>query len=69
MEQGIITEGAVLKGLFGDGVFGNAQVKQTTLIEQARQNRSLGAIRNTGILTSSRSVDSASIKSNTFFGE
>lgn len=69
MEQGIITEGAVLKGLFGDGVFGNAQVKQTMLIEQARQNRSLGAIRNTGILTSSPSVDSTSIKSNTFFGE
>ena len=67
MQHGVLNEGIVLKGLFGDDIFTKAQTSQSMLIEELRKSKSLAAARNTGIL-SSVSTTAAAVKSNTFFG-
>ena len=69
MQNGVPEEGKIMKGLFGDDIFGKAQISQTTRIEALRKSNALGVARNTGILTSASSVGAAAIKSNTFFGK
>ena len=67
-EQGILTEGRILKGLFGDDVFARAQNKRTAIVESYRNQNKLGVNKTSGILSSS-AVGTAAIKSNTFYGE
>lgn len=69
MQHGITEEGIILKGLFGEDIFKKAQFNQTSNIESLRSNNQLGVNRNTGILSSARSVGAAAIKANTFFGK
>jgi len=68
MQHGVLNEGVILKGLFGDDIFTKAQTSQSMLIEELRKSKSLAAARNTGILSSVSSVAAAAVKSNTFFG-
>ena len=68
-EHGVLNEGKILKGLFGNDVFNKAQSSQTMSLDDLRKNNGLAAARNTGILSSASSVGAATIKSNTFFGE
>lgn len=67
-EQGIFSEGRILKGLFGDDIFARAQTKQTAIVESYRNQNKLGVNKTNGILSSS-AIGTASIKSNTFYGE
>lgn len=69
MQNGILEEGIIMKGLFGDDIFTKAQTNQTARIEALRKSKELGVTRNTGMLTSASSVGAAAIKSNTFFGK
>jgi hypothetical protein len=69
IQHGVLNEGTILKGLFGDDVFTKAQTKQSILIEELRNRKSLGAARNTGILSSLATPRVASLKTNTFFGD
>lgn len=69
-ENGVIEEGKVLKGLFGNDVYVNAQKQQADRLEKLRKSNSLGVNRTTGILTSvGASVTTTPIKPNTFFGK
>lgn len=70
-EHGIIEESRVLKGLFGDDVYINAQKHQTTRLEELRKGKSLGVNRTTGVLSSlgTSAATTSAVKSNTFFGE
>jgi hypothetical protein len=67
-EHGVLEEGTIMKGLFGDDVFKNAQTGLSKVIEELRKSKSLAASRNSGILSSVSSLGAAAIKSNTFFG-
>lgn len=67
-EQGILSEGRILKGLFGDDVFARAQTKQTAIVESYRSQNKLGVNKTSGVLSSS-GAGTAAIKSNTFYGE
>jgi len=67
-ENGLLEEGDVMKGLFGDDIFTRAQIGQAKVIDKLRKSKSLGITRNTGILTSTTSAATAPIRSNTFFG-
>ncbi len=69
LQNDVIEEGIIMKGLFGDDIFRKAQINQTTRIEALRKSKDLGVTRNTGMLTSATSVGAAAIKSNTFFGK
>lgn len=69
LENGIIEEGNILKGLFGDDIFRKAQINQVNSIEQMRNNKTLGVSRSTGVLSSVNSVSTVAVKSNTFFGK
>ena len=69
MQHGVLEEGTIMKGLFGDDVFKKAQTNQTLLIEELRRNKLLGVTRNAGIISSASSVGSAPFKTNTFFGQ
>jgi hypothetical protein len=69
IENGLLNEGVILKGLFGDDVFKKAYTNQSTVVEELRKNKSLGANRSTGILSSISTAGSTVIKPNTFFGE
>jgi hypothetical protein len=68
VQHGVLNEGTILKGLFGDDIFAKAQNSQSLLIEELRKNGSLGVTRSTGIIAAISSVDTAVVKSNTFFG-
>lgn len=69
-ENGIIEESRVLKGLFGDDIYVNAQKRQTNRLEQLRKSNSLGVNRSTGVLSSlGAAAITTPVKSNTFFGE
>ncbi len=68
MQHGVLNEGIVLKGLFGDDIFMKAQTNQAMLIEELRKSKSLASVRNTGILSSLSSFGTATVKPNTFFG-
>lgn len=68
MQNDILDEGIIMKGLFGDDVFMKAQKSQTAILEGFRKNKELGISRNAGILSSVSSVGSTAIKSNTFYG-
>lgn len=67
-EQGVPTEGMILKGLFGDEVLVKAQKRQTDILETYRSKNLLGVNRNTGTL-STAVAGVTSLKPNTFFGE
>lgn len=69
LQQGVLEEGIIMKGLFGDDIFKGAQTSQTMLIEEIRKNRGLGVLRKEGIISSVSSIGVTPIKSNTFFGE
>jgi hypothetical protein len=66
--HGVITEGTIMKGLFGEQVFIKAQTDQANFIENLRKNKLLAVNKSTGAL-SSLSSTAAIIKTNTFFGE
>lgn len=66
-ENGVITESRILKGLFGNDLYINAQTLQATLIENYRKNNLLGVNRNTGAL-GLVNVGDSQVKTNTFFG-
>lgn len=68
MQQGVMNEGVILKGLFGDDIFTKAQIHQSILIEELRKSKSLAAARDTGILSSASSIACVTVKPNTFFG-
>ena len=68
-DHGIPEEGNILKGLFGNDVFNKAQTGQAAVLDGLRKNNSLGATRKTGILSSVGTIGTATIKTNTFFGE
>lgn len=69
-ENGIIEESKVLKGLFGDDIYVNAQKRQTEKLEKLRKSHSLGVNRSTGVLSSlGAAAVTSPVKSNTFFGE
>jgi hypothetical protein len=65
--QGVINEGRIFKGLFGEDVYINAQTEQAKFIERLRTGGRLGIEKSTGTL-SSLSSSTVSIKRNTFFG-
>jgi hypothetical protein len=68
-QQGVVTEGRILKGLFGNDLFTKAQTEQTHFIESLRENKQLGVNRTSGILSAAGTAATTVIKSNTFFGE
>lgn len=65
---GVPEEGIIMKGLFGDDVFGKAQVSQTARIEELRKSNELVMTRTTGVLSASGKIGASTIKPNTFFG-
>jgi hypothetical protein len=68
-ENGVIEEGQILKGLFGDDLLIKAQNRQATVLESYRKNNTLGISKHTGGLAAmSSSIPSVSVKTNTFFG-
>ncbi len=68
MNQGILNESKVLKGLFGDDLFIKAQTDQTNMLESLRRNNQLRVNRNSGIIGSAAVAVTSVIKPNTFFG-
>lgn len=69
-EHGVINEGRIFKGLFGDDLFIRAQENQTKLMERLRNDKSLAIDRNTRTLSTLGALGSVSMKSsNTFFGK
>ncbi|WP_395047863.1 cyclic GMP-AMP synthase DncV-like nucleotidyltransferase [Flavobacterium sp.] len=68
-ENGIITEGRILKDLFGDDLYMKAQISQTDVIDKARNNNQLGIDKKTETLGALGVASIAPIKSNTFFGD
>ncbi len=71
VENGVIEESKILKGLFGDDLYGKAYARQTAQVENYRKNNSLGVTRAgvLGAVSSAATKTTAAIKSNTFFGE
>jgi len=67
-ENGIISEGRILKGLFGDELYFNAQTSQADIIEKSRNANQLGINRNSGIIGTAGTVSTSLVKTNTFFG-
>lgn len=67
-ENGVISEGKVLKGLFGDEIYLGAQTSQANIIEKARNSNQLGIDRTTGSLASIGMASTSVIKTNTFYG-
>ena len=67
-QHGVIKESRILKGLFGETLFTDAQRHQTDEIGQLRNNNRLGVNRATGVL-SSLGASAAAVKPNTFYGE
>ncbi|MBK6484045.1 MAG: hypothetical protein IPG01_13155 [Chitinophagaceae bacterium] len=65
---GVIQEGKILKGLFGEGLFSEAQKVITDRVENLRRNKNLAASIGSGILTGVNIPSSRSIKHNTFYG-
>lgn len=68
-EHGVLNEGRILKGLFGEENFINAQRGQTELLESYRTRKDLGVNRETGNIVKAGSVASTAVKTNTFYGE
>lgn len=68
-EHGVLNEGRILKGLFGEENFINAQKGQTELLESYRTRKDLGVNRETGNIVKAGSVASTVVKTNTFYGE
>ncbi|MFH6937071.1 cyclic GMP-AMP synthase DncV-like nucleotidyltransferase [Flavobacterium sp. FlaQc-30] len=67
-ENGIISEGRILKGLFGDELYFKAQTSQADIIEKSRNANQLGINRNSGIIGAAGTVSTSLVKTNTFFG-
>jgi len=70
-DNGVIEEGKIFKGLFGDKIFEKAQLRESGLIDNLRSRNSIGISRDSGIINSSLGIknNSSPIKRNTFFGE
>lgn len=68
-ENGVISEGRILKGLFGDDPYSKAQTSQADIIEKARNTNQLGINRKTGIMGSIGGAATSPVRSNTFFGD
>ncbi|MCK9220678.1 MAG: nucleotidyltransferase [Bacteroidales bacterium] len=67
-ELGVLEEGDIMKGLFGNETFVKAQTNQTLFLEGLRKQRDLGINRVSGTLTNLGSIGASTIKSNTFYG-
>ncbi|MDV3950308.1 hypothetical protein CMT75_17475 [Elizabethkingia anophelis] len=68
-DNGIISEGHILKGLFGDDLYARAQISQADVIEKARNSNQLGINRKSGIIGGIGIATTTAVKSNTFFGD
>ena len=68
-ENGVIEESKIFKGLFGDKLIENIQLRESGVIEEIRKKGALGVNRDTGIISSSINSKNNYIKNNTFFGE
>lgn len=68
-KQGVITDSRILKGLFGEDLYLRAQQSQATIIEKARNSGQLAINRNTGVLGAAGTLSSATVRSNTFYGD
>ncbi len=68
-DNGIISEGHILKGLFGDDLYSRAQISQADIIEKARNSNQLGINRSSGIIGGIGAATTTSVKANTFFGD
>lgn len=69
LENGVINEGYVMKGLFGGDIFLKAQREQAHQIERIRKSNELATARATGILIPVGAVSSSPVKQNTFYGD
>lgn len=67
-QQGVLNEGRILKGLFGDELFMKAQTKQSDMLESYRKSNQLGMDRASGIL-GTIGAGTTALKTNTFFGQ
>lgn len=61
----VIAEGRIMKGLFGEDTFNNAQQGQTKLLEAMRKKKTLSVDRKDVMLSGTGTI---SMKSNTFYG-
>ncbi|MCF2445396.1 nucleotidyltransferase [Dyadobacter sp. CY345] len=68
LQQGVLTESRILKGLFGEDIYNDATSAAMSQISNARASKSLYQIPASGILTS-QPVSRSIIKPNTFFGD
>lgn len=68
-DNGIIFEGHILKGLFGEDLYSRAQISQADIIEKARNSNQLGINRSSGIIGGIGAATTTPVKSNTFFGD
>jgi Second Messenger Oligonucleotide or Dinucleotide Synthetase domain len=68
-ENGIITESRILKDLFGDDLYMQAQTSQADVIDKARNSNQLGINKKTETLGALGAATITPIKSNTFFGD
>lgn len=68
-KHGVIADSRILKGLFGDDLYLNAQRSQADVIEKARTSGQLGVNRSTGMIGAAGMAGSSTVKSNTFFGD
>jgi len=67
-EHGLITEGNIMKGLFGEDLYKRAKEKESIILESIRSKQNLFTERSTGLLTSTSSSTTSKIKENTFYG-
>lgn len=68
-ENGVIEEGKIFKGLFGDKLFEKVHYRDSNFLNGLRDRNEIGIIRNTGIITASKAKEVEPIKRNTFFGD
>lgn len=67
-QQGVLKEGKILKGLFGEELFYKAQTNQSNLVDQLRKDRKLAINKSNGVLTTPTTSSTVTVRSNTFFG-
>ncbi len=68
-ENGVIEESRIFKGLFGDKLFTDVQLRRTAGISTQRKSGDLVISRDTGIISKTRDSNYDKIRKNTFFGE
>jgi hypothetical protein len=68
-ENGLLDESRIFKGLFGEQLIENVQLRESQRIEARRKNGDLGILRNSGIIAGNINPNTESVSKNTFFGE